>query len=144
MVVLASRKLQTDRRGFLTALGEIRMPEKTGGDGAPWLPGCAHLLELFGRRALAKMLYLLHGGCESEIAHGPDVRAAQRAEQINVRSPSADALQGDQFFARMIVMQVVERLQIELAALDGIGEESRVVRLLAAEAEPAHLYLGEP
>ena len=39
-------------------------------------------------------------------------------------------------------MQIVERLQIELAALDGIREKSRVVRFLAGASLP-RLDLGE-
>src|ERR1700760_4231004 len=43
----------------------------------------------------------------------------------------------------MIVVKFVERFEIELFFVDGISEEARVVRFLAAEAELAHFGFGE-
>src|ERR1700685_3029704 len=46
-------------------------------------------------------------------------------------------------FWRVIVMKFAEGVEIESLLLDGVGEEARVVRFLAAEAELAHFDFGE-
>ena len=119
------------------------MPEEAGGDGAEGFPRSAHLFEFFGRGAFAELFYFLDGGGEREIADGPDVGAAQGAEEINVGGPAADPFEGDEFFAGVVVVKFVQRVEIELFLLHGFGEQARVVRFLAAEAELAHFDFGE-
>jgi len=127
----------------LAAFGEVGVPEEAGGDGAEGLPRCAHFFEFFGRGAFAEIFYFLDGGGEREIAGRPNVGAAEGAEEINVGGPAADSFQGDEFFASVIVVKRVESVEIELVLVDGAGEEARIVRFLAAEAELAHLDFGE-
>ena len=127
----------------MAALAEVGVPEEAGGDGAEGFPWRAHFFEFFGRGAFAELFHFLDGGGEREISDGPDVGAAQGAEKINVGGPAADAFEGDEFFAGVVVVKFVERVEIELVLRHGFGEEARVVRFLAAEAELAHFDFGE-
>ena len=77
----------------------------------------------------------MDGRSEGEITGGPDVRAAQRTQEINVSGPTADALESDEHFVRGIIREVVKIPQIEVTAREGLGEQSRVESLLAAEAD---------
>src|SRR5258706_15832188 len=85
--------LERNGRAALAALAQIMMPEQAGGNGAPWFPARAHVLELFRRRALAKAFYFLNCGGQGQIAHRPDLRAAQRAQYIDVRGPFTDSFE---------------------------------------------------
>src|SRR5262249_43540501 len=95
------------------ALAEVSMPEETRGDGTPRAPWNAERFKLFRRRPLAKLLHFLNGRGEREIASWPDIRTAQGAQEINVGGPLADAFEGDEHFARGIVVEVMQIAQIE-------------------------------
>lgn len=127
----------------MAALGEIGVPEEAGGDGAPGFPRMAELFELIRRRTLAEALHFLDGSGEGEIVDRPDVGAAEGAEQINVRSPVADAFEGGEHFAGGIVVEIVEVAKIEIAAGERIGEKARVKSFLATEADAKQLSVGE-
>ena len=43
----------------------------------------------------------------------------------------------------MIVVKFAKGVEIELLLVNGVGEDARVVRFLAAEAELAHFDFGE-
>ena len=43
----------------------------------------------------------------------------------------------------MVVVKFAKGVEIELVLFDGVGEQARVVRFLAAEAELAHFDFGE-
>src|SRR5579863_6997272 len=86
------RLLQADRGGVLAAFAEVGVPEEAGGDGAEGLPRSAHLFEFFGGGAFAELFHFFHGGGECEISDGPDIGAAEGAEEIDVGGPAADAL----------------------------------------------------
>ena len=92
------------------------MPEEAGGNGAPRFPGCADGFEFLRRRTLAKALHFLYGGGESKIAGRPDIWAAEGGEEINVGSPTADALESDEHLARGVIMQLVKIAKVEMAA----------------------------
>ena len=127
----------------MASLAEIVVPEEAGGDGAPGFPGRAHFFQFFRRGAQAQAFHFLHGGCESEVADGPDVRAAQGAQQINVGGPCADAFEGDQHFACGIVVQVVKISQVKVTARQRFCEQACIQSLLAAEADAQELIVSE-
>src|SRR4029077_4355495 len=119
------------------------MPEKACGDGTPGFPGFAERFQIFGGRTLAKAFHFLHGGGESQITAGPDVRPAKRAQEINVSGPGADALEGDEHFAGGIVLQRVEITKIEIAASERFGKEASVESFLTAEADAKQFDITE-
>jgi len=119
------------------------VPKEAGSDGAPGLPGHAHLLEFFGGRALAEALDFLHGGGESKVADGPDVRATQGAQQINVGGPVADSFEGHEHFACGIVVKVVKISQVKVTARQRFCEQACIQSLLAAEADAQELIVSE-
>src|SRR6266849_6039384 len=127
--------LQADGGASLAALGKIRMPEKACGHGAPGFPGSAERFQSFRRGALAKAFHFLNGCGEREIAGRPDVRAAQSGEEINFGGPAADALEGDEHFARGVIVQLVEVAKVEVAAGERFREQAGVESFLAAEAD---------
>jgi len=127
----------------LAALGEVRVPEEAGGDGAIRPPGLAESFEALGRRALPEVLHFLDGSGEREVAGGPNVGAAKRREKIDVGGPAANAFEGDEHFAGGIVVKIVEVAKIEKAAGERFGEKARVQSFLAAEADAKELGVGE-
>src|SRR5207248_10256664 len=130
--------------GLQTALAEIRVPEKPGGNGAPRTPGCAERFEFFGRRPLAKTLHLLNCGGKREVAGGPDVRPTKRAQQINVGRPAADALEGHEHFVRGVVREAVEIAQVKVSAGERFGKQAGVKSFLPAEADAQQLGVIQP
>src|ERR1700687_2332300 len=73
-------RLERNLRSALTAPAQVMMPKEAGGDGAPRAPRRGHFLQAFRRRALAQALYFLYCGGQGQISHGPNIRAAQRAQ----------------------------------------------------------------
>src|SRR5215469_4028232 len=98
--------------GLQSAFRKIGVPEQAGGDGTPGPPGSAEAFELFGRGAFAEALHFLDGGREGEIADGPDVRPAQRAQEINVGGPAADAFESDEHFVRGLIRERLKTAEV--------------------------------
>src|SRR5215472_2823823 len=119
--------------GFQSTFAEIGVPEEAGGDGAPRTPGLAEGFEFFRRGTFAKALHFLHRRGQRKIAGWPDVRAAQRAQEINVGGPAADALESHEHFVRGVVREVQKITQVEVAAREGFSQQTRVQGFLAAE-----------
>ena len=127
--------LQAEGSRAVAALREVGVPEQAGGDGAIGAPGLAEFLEAFRGRTLAQALYFLDGSGKGEIADGPDVWAAECAEKINVCGPIADAFERGEHFFGGIIVEIVKTTKVEVAAGEGVGEESGVVSFLTAEAD---------
>src|SRR5690242_5496740 len=119
------------------------MPEEASGYGAPWTPLDRQFFEALGRRALAKSLYFLYRRGQRQIARRPDVRAAKRAQKIDVGGPFSDAFEGDEHFAGGIVVEIVEIVKIEVAAGKRFGEQARIQSFLTTEADAQKLGVGE-
>ena len=119
------------------------MPEKPSGDGAIRMPGRGHFFEFFRGGAFAKMLHFFDGRSESEIADGPDIRPAERGEEINVGGPAAYTFEGDKHFARGIIVETAEIAKVKVTAGQRIGEKARVKRFLAAEADAEQFCVAE-
>src|SRR5215469_17062823 len=111
-------QLQGDCRGLQAAFAKVSVPEETRGNSTPGTPWDAKRFEPFRRRPLAKLFHFLHRGRERKIARGPDVRAAQRAQKINVRGPAADAFERDKHFARRVVVKFMQVAQVEMATVE--------------------------
>ena len=73
------------------------------------------------------------GGRQRQIAGGPGVGPTQRHQQIDVRRPPADAHHFRQRRPHRIVVQRVERVQVQAAGEDRAGQLATIARLLAAE-----------
>src|SRR5712692_7535309 len=127
----------------LAAFRKIGVPEETCGHGAPGFPRCADRFEFLRSWTFAKALHFLDGGCEREIAGGPDVGTAEGGEEINVCGPAADALESDEHFARSVIVEIVEVAKVEVAAGERFGEKSRVKSFLAAETDAKQFGVGE-
>ena len=82
-------------RGGAVALVQIGLPEQAGGDGSPRPPLLAHFAQGRLFRALFETEAL--GNCElqAEIGGRPHVGPAEREDQVDLGTPSPDALQGD-------------------------------------------------
>ena len=85
----------------------------------------------------------MDGRSEGEITGGPDVRAAQRTQEINVGGPAAYTLEGDKHFARGIIVETAEIAKVKVTAGQRIGEKARVKRFLAAEADAEQFCVAE-
>src|SRR5437667_11652530 len=69
------------------AIGEIGMPENTGGDRAPGGPGSGHARELFRVGKATAALDLLCGSGQSQITQRQDVGPAKGQKAITVSGP---------------------------------------------------------
>ena len=136
--------LLRNRRRLQAALAKVSMPKKTSRDGPPGTPWRAERFQLFRRGTLAKLLHFLHCCGECEITRGPDVRPPKGTQEINVGSPLADAFEGDEHFARGIVVEIVQVVQVEVVARERFREQARVQRFLAAKADAQQFHVVQP
>jgi hypothetical protein len=83
------------------------MPEKAGRNGAPRSPGISEGLEGRVGWDRGKLFDGLHGDFQREIAAGPDIRAAQGHQEIDIGGPGADALDLNQGPAHIVIGEVL-------------------------------------
>ncbi len=119
------------------------MPEESGGNGPPGPPRRTKGLEFFGRRAFAEVLHFLDGGGEGEVASGPDVRSAERAQEVNVGGPAADAFESDEHLVRRVVRQILKVAEVEVPADERFGKKPGVKRFLPAETDAQQFGVTE-
>ena len=77
---------------------------------------------------------MARGDRQRQVTGGPGVGPAQRHQQVDVRRPPADAHDFGQFGVNSMIVERVERIQVQLAGEDRGGQLAAVARLLAAEA----------
>ena len=118
------------------------MPEHPCGDGPPRPPRAADGGEPFRAGHFAEPLDLADRDGESEVAAGPYVRAAQRHQQVDVGAPPADSLEREQRGPRALVVERVQRVDLEGAADDRLREGANVRGLLPTESHTLQLIVG--
>ena len=100
---------------------------------SPQLVGCGQLVEPVGE---------LCGLTHAEVADGKHVGPAEVEDQEHVGRPLAEPLDLDQLRRHILVCQLAQALELELAALDVLGEAAQVGDLRAREADAAQVFLA--
>ncbi len=67
-------------------------PEQAGGDTAPGSPGLRQLIQRAGAGALSQGESITHRILQGNVAAGKDVRMTGAEEKVDIRRPTADAL----------------------------------------------------
>ena len=83
----------------------------------------------------------LHGGADGQVVDRPDVRPAQREQQVDLRRPAADPLELDQPDDRRLVVLTGEGLQVDAPGQHVLGQGPAIADLLAAEPDPLECRL---
>ena len=101
--------------GCTILAAKIVMPQNSGGDGAPWGPGCGQLGKLVIAGSLIQAFQTPHGSGKSDIAPGPHIDPPERHEQIDIGGPLANTGDFDQFGANDPVRQLLQLTELKLA-----------------------------
>ena len=108
-------------------------------------PGLADLQHLRRRRHLLQPVLDLDRFADAEVAAGEDVGPFEVEDQEHLGSPLAEAADGDDLLDHLLVAELVEPLQLQLAAEHVGGEVADVFGLAAGEAAAAQvLFAGPP
>src|SRR6185295_19629162 len=99
-----------------------RLPEIEGREAAVGAPRLADLEHAGGRRHLVEAVLHLHRLADAEVAAGEDVRPFQVEEQEHLRGPDPEAAHGDDLGDDLLVGQLAEPVQLELAG-EHVGGE---------------------
>src|ERR1700756_2657449 len=101
----------------ISPLRQVIMPQQHGSDGAIRLPlggGFGHLFfGGFGRQ----FFYFLEGVYGGQVADGEDIGAAEDEHEVHVDGPMADAFEGDELGAYLMVGQAFQLGKAEPAAV---------------------------
>src|SRR2546422_8816421 len=124
------------------AIGEIGMPENTGGDRAPGGPGSGHAREPFRVGKATETLDLLCGSGQSQITHRPDVGTAKGHKEIDVGRPWTHAGKLQQDCTHCFIAQLGNGGEVERAGKEGSGESATVSCLLSSETGFPQLGFG--
>ena len=109
------------------------MPEHACRDRSPRAPRPGDTTDAIGARQRAHSLDLADGRDKREVARWPDVGAAKRHQQVNVRGPRADPAELDERGSGLVVVQRRDRGGIELTGDDRPRDVADVSALLARE-----------
>src|SRR5947209_20455203 len=100
---------------------QIRLPEQAGGNGPPRPPLFSQLTQLDFAEPVASEAFA-DRDLQSEIVGRPDVRAAERKDEVDLGAPAADSLKGNQFRERILVGDRLKPGEIQPPVADGSGE----------------------
>src|SRR5262245_21706106 len=109
------------------------MPEEMRGSTTMRTPRLRQLDHALGIGALAQALEALQRHLQRQIAGREDVFASEREEQIDLRTPAADALDLDELGDRVLIRHRLNADKIDAAGDEIGGETKRVRRFLARE-----------
>src|SRR6188768_3183499 len=102
-------------------------------------PGLADFQDPRRGRHLLEAVLDLDRFADAEVAAGEDVGALQVEEQEHLGGPAAEAADGDDLLDHLLVIQLLEPVELELAAEDVAGEVADVFGLAAGEAAAAQV-----
>ena len=106
-------------------------------------PRPGEVLEGLGVGDLRKVVGPLRRPADAEVADGQNVLPAEVEHEKHVRAPPAEALDGGYLDDHLIVREVLERAEIQLAGDDAVREVSQVPHLWPGEAaRPQKLLVG--
>ena len=123
--------------------GQVVVPEQPGRDRPPRPPRVAELGHLRGVGPAAETLDLADRCGQGDVADRPHVGPPQDHQQVDRRGPRPDP--GDGLERRMDrqFVESLERVEVERAGLDRLGERPTVARLLPAEPDGQELGIGQ-
>src|SRR5687767_3808941 len=117
------------------AAAQVVMPEQPRRHSSPGLPEMAYRSQLFVSRPCGKPLYTLDRYSQGQVAAGPDVRAAQRHQQVYIRSPVPYSFDLHQLQFDFRVRHRSKQCKVQAIICNSPREIATVCCFLAAEAD---------
>src|SRR5689334_18378680 len=103
---------------------EVVMPQETCGHCAPGPPGLRELDLLVVRRPAVELEHLAKCLSKCKVALRPDVGTTERHEQVDVRTPAANAADRDQLVPRVLILEGRKTGESKAPLEDGLRQSA--------------------